>query len=60
MFKIYPCGLIKFLCLDLFLMDWKCFDERLIGRGGFLLSLDFHGDYEFEPSLLNEGKVGGV
>ena len=41
-------------------MDWRCVDERLIGRGDFLLSLDFLGDYEFEFSLLNESKLGGV
>jgi len=39
-------------------MDWSLVDERLIRRGELLLSLDFLKDYDFELSLLNEGKVG--
>jgi transposase len=39
-------------------MDWRLVDERLIRRGELLLSLDFLEDYDFELSLLNDGKVG--
>jgi hypothetical protein len=39
-------------------MDWSAVDERLIRRGELLLSLDFLEDYDFELSLLNDGKVG--
>ena len=39
-------------------MDWKHVDERLIKRGELLLSLDFLDDYEFELSVMNDGKVG--
>jgi hypothetical protein len=38
------------------LMDWKCVDGRLIGRGE--LSLDFLEGYDFEFSVMNDGKVG--
>ena len=33
-------------------------DEGLIRRGELLLSLDFLNNYDFELSLLNDGKVG--
>jgi len=39
-------------------MDWNAVDERLIKRGELLLSLDFLEDYDFELSLLNDGRVG--
>ncbi|MCR6624651.1 MAG: transposase [archaeon YNP-LCB-024-027] len=39
-------------------MDWKRVDERLIRRGELLLSLDFLEGYDYELSLLNDGKVG--
>jgi len=39
-------------------MDWRLVDKGLIGRGELLLSLDFLEDYDFELSLLNDGKVG--
>jgi hypothetical protein len=39
-------------------MDWRRVDERLIKRGELLLSLDFLEDYDFELSLLNDGRVG--
>jgi hypothetical protein len=39
-------------------MDWSAVDEGLIRRGELLLSLDFLDDYDFELSLLNDGKVG--
>jgi hypothetical protein len=38
-------------------MDWRRVDERLIKRGELLLSLDFLEDYDFELSLLNDGRV---
>jgi len=40
-------------------MDWRLVDERLIRRGELLLSLDFLEDYDYELSLLNDGKVWG-
>jgi hypothetical protein len=39
-------------------MDWCAVDEGLIRRGELLLSLDFLEYYDFELSLLNDGKVG--
>jgi hypothetical protein len=39
-------------------MDWRRVDEGLIKRGELLLSLDFLEDYDFELSLLNDGRVG--
>jgi hypothetical protein len=39
-------------------MDWSAVDEGLIRRGELLLSLDFLDDYDYELSLLNDGKVG--
>jgi len=39
-------------------MDWCAVDERLIRRGELLLSLDFLNNYDYELSLLNDGKVG--
>lgn len=39
-------------------MDWKAVDERLIRRGGLLLSLDFLDGYEDELRAMNGGKVG--
>jgi len=39
-------------------MDWGLVDERLIRRGELLLSLDFLESYDYELSLLNDGKVG--
>jgi len=39
-------------------MDWKRVDERLIRRGELLLSLDFLEGYDFELSVMNDGKVG--
>jgi hypothetical protein len=39
-------------------MCWRCVDERLIGRGELLLSLDFLESYDLELSVLNFGKVG--
>jgi hypothetical protein len=33
-------------------------DEGLFRRGELLLSLDFLDDYDYELSLLNDGKVG--
>ena len=38
-------------------MDWRLVDERLIRRGELLLSLDFLEDYDYELSLLNDGRV---
>jgi len=39
-------------------MDWGLVDERLIRRGELLLSLDFLEGYDYELSLLNDGKIG--
>jgi hypothetical protein len=39
-------------------MYWRVVDERLIGRGELLLSLDFLESYDLELSVLNFGKVG--
>jgi hypothetical protein len=39
-------------------MDWNAVDEGLIGRGELLLSLDFLEGYDFEFSVMNDGKVG--
>jgi len=39
-------------------MDWNAVDERLIGRGELLLSLDFLEGYDYELSVMNDGKVG--
>ena len=39
-------------------MDWRLVDERLIRRGELLLSLDFLEGYDYELSLLNDGRVG--
>jgi hypothetical protein len=39
-------------------MDWRRVDERLIRRGELLLSLDFLDDYDYELSVMNDGKVG--
>jgi len=39
-------------------MDWRRVDERLIRRGELLLSPDFLEGYDYELSLLNDGKVG--
>ena len=39
-------------------MDWGLVDERLIGCGELLLSLDFLESYDYELSLLNDGEVG--
>jgi hypothetical protein len=39
-------------------MDWNAVDERLIRRGELLLSLDFLEGYDFEFSVMNDGKVG--
>jgi hypothetical protein len=39
-------------------MDWRLVDEVLIRRGELLLSLDFLEGYDYELSLLNDGKVG--
>jgi hypothetical protein len=39
-------------------MDWKLVDEGLIGRGELLLSLDFLEGYDFELSVMGDGKVG--
>jgi hypothetical protein len=39
-------------------MDWGAVDERLIRRGELLLSLDFLDDYDYELSVMNDGKVG--
>jgi hypothetical protein len=41
-------------------MDWCAVDERLIRCGELLLSLDFLEDYDYELSLLNDGKVWGA
>jgi len=51
------CGLINF-SVWLFFMDWRLVDEVLIGRGELPLSLDFLESYDFELSLLNDGKDG--
>jgi hypothetical protein len=51
------CGLINFFAYFSF-MDWCAVDERLIRRGELLLSLDFLNNYDYELSLLNDGKVG--
>jgi hypothetical protein len=40
-------------------MNWRLVDERLIKCGELLLSLDFLEDYDYELSLLNDGKVWG-
>jgi len=37
-------------------MDWGLVDEKLIRHGEPLLSLDFLEGYDFEPSLLNDGR----
>jgi hypothetical protein len=39
-------------------MDWCAVDERLIRRGELLLSLDFLNNYDYELSVMNDGKVG--
>jgi len=39
-------------------MDWRLVGERLIRRGELLLSLDFLKGYDFELSVMNDGKVG--
>jgi len=39
-------------------MDWSAVDEGLIRRGELLLSLDFLEGYDFELSVMNDGKVG--
>jgi hypothetical protein len=39
-------------------MDWRLVDERLIRRGELLLSLDFLEGYDYELSVMNDGKVG--
>ena len=39
-------------------MDWNAVDGRLIKRGELLLSPDFFKGYDFDLSLLNDGKVG--
>jgi hypothetical protein len=39
-------------------MCWRVVDERLIGRGELLLSLDFLESYDLELSVLNCDKVG--
>jgi len=38
-------------------MDWRLVDERLIRRGELLLSLDFLEGYDYELSVMNDGKV---
>jgi len=38
-------------------MDWRYVDERPTKRGELLLSLDFLDDYDFELSVMNDGKV---
>jgi hypothetical protein len=39
-------------------MDWCAVDERLIRRGELLLSLNFLEYYDYELSVMNDGKVG--
>jgi len=39
-------------------MDWSAVDEGLIRRGELLLSLDFLEGYDFELSVMSDGKVG--
>jgi hypothetical protein len=39
-------------------MDWRLVDEGPIKYSELLLSLDFLEDYDYEPSLFNDGKVG--
>jgi len=39
-------------------MDWRLVDEGLIRRGELLLSLDFLEGYDYELSVMNDGKVG--
>jgi len=38
-------------------MDWRLVDEGPIKYSELLLSLDFLEDYDYEPSLFNDGKV---
>jgi len=39
-------------------MNWKVVDERLIGRGELLLSLEFLDGYDDELRSMNLGKIG--
>ena len=39
-------------------MDWNSVDERLIGRGKLLPSLEFLERYDEESRVMNRRKVG--
>jgi hypothetical protein len=39
-------------------MNWKSIDEKLIKRGGLLLSLDFLKNYDNELRIMNNNKIG--